>query len=141
SSIALSLFARGQQMAADRGLILVDTKYEFGVDEEGNILLADEIHTPDSSRFWLADGYEKAFEEGGRPPSFDKDIIRAWVDARCDPYKDPVPEIPEALIEETSRVYIDAYESITGKTFEPDLAGETPLARIRERLSPYFSAA
>ncbi len=141
STAALALFKRGQEMVARQGFILVDTKYEFGIDADGTILLADEIHTPDSSRFWLADGYQKAFEEGSRPPSLDKDIIRAWVDARCDPYKDPVPEIPEALIEETSRVYIDAYESITGKTFEPDLAGETPLARIRERLSPYFSAA
>ncbi len=139
SSIALSLFARGQQMAADRGLILVDTKYEFGVDEEGNILLADEIHTPDSSRFWLADGYEKAFEEGGRPPSFDKDIIRAWVDARCDPYKDPIPEIPAEMIEATSKVYMEAYEAITGQTFEPDLTGETPLARVRANLQPYFT--
>jgi phosphoribosylaminoimidazole-succinocarboxamide synthase len=140
STAALALFRRGQEMVADKGFILVDTKYEFGIDEDGNILLADEIHTPDSSRYWLADGYRKAFEEGTRPPSLDKDIIRAWVDARCDPYNDPIPEIPEALIEETSRVYIDAYEAITGRTFEPDLTGETPLVRIRERLAPYFSA-
>ncbi|WP_153770415.1 phosphoribosylaminoimidazolesuccinocarboxamide synthase [Labrenzia sp. CE80] len=139
SSIALSLFARGQQMAADRGLILVDTKYEFGADEEGNILLADEIHTPDSSRFWLADGYEKAFNAGERPPSFDKDIIRAWVDARCDPYKDPIPEIPAEMIEATSRVYMEAYEAITGQTFLPDTSGETPLARVRANLQPYFT--
>ncbi len=141
STAALALFERGQEMVAKRGFILVDTKYEFGIDEDGTILLADEIHTPDSSRFWLADGYQKAFEEGTRPPSLDKDIIRAWVDARCDPYKDPVPEIPQELIEETSRVYIGAYEAITGKTFEPDLAGDTPLARIRERLAPYFTTA
>ena len=76
---SLALFARGQAMAAQRGLILVDTKYEFGTDAEGNILLADEIHTPDSSRYWIADGYQAAFEAGGRAPSFDKDVIRSWV--------------------------------------------------------------
>ncbi|PSN12669.1 phosphoribosylaminoimidazolesuccinocarboxamide synthase, partial [filamentous cyanobacterium CCP5] len=65
----------------------------------GTIVLADEIHTPDSSRFWLADGYQKAFAEGGRPPSFDKDVIRSWGDARCDPYTDDLPEIPKELID------------------------------------------
>ncbi len=91
SAKALALFARGQTLAAERGLILVDTKYEFGTDAEGRILLADEIHTPDSSRYWIADGYQAALDGGTRPPSFDKDVIRAWVVARCDPYKDPIP--------------------------------------------------
>lgn len=140
SSKALALFARGQKMAAERGLILVDTKYEFGVDAAGNILLADEIHTPDSSRYWIASGYEAAFEAGSRPPSFDKDVIRSWVAARCDPYKDAIPEIPAEMIEATSRVYIDAYEAITGQGFAPDLTGETPLARVRANLAPYFTA-
>ncbi len=140
SSKALALFARGQKMAAERGLILVDTKYEFGVDAAGNILLADEIHTPDSSRYWIASGYETAFEAGSRPPSFDKDVIRSWVAARCDPYKDAIPEIPTEMIEATSRVYIDAYEAITGQGFAPDLTGETPLARVRANLAPYFTA-
>ncbi len=97
----------------------------------GNILLADEIHTPDSSRYWIASGYEAAMTAGTRPPSFDKDVIRSWVAARCDPYKDPIPAIPEPMIEGTSRVYIQAYEAITGQTFTPDLTGDTPLARIR----------
>ncbi|MFD1694865.1 phosphoribosylaminoimidazolesuccinocarboxamide synthase [Roseibium aestuarii] len=139
SDMALKIFARGQEMAAKRGLILVDTKYEFGVDEAGEIILADEIHTPDSSRYWLADGYETAFAEGTRPPSFDKDIIRAWVDARCDPYKDDIPEIPADMIEKTARVYIQAFEAITGQTFVPDMTGETPLARIRTNLASYFT--
>ena len=138
SAKALALFARGQKMAAERGLILVDTKYEFGLDAEGNILIADEIHTPDSSRYWIASGYPAAFEAGTRPPSFDKDVIRSWVGARCDPYKDPIPEIPAEMIEKTSRVYIDAYEQITGETFVPDLSGETPLARVRANLAPWF---
>ncbi len=71
SAKALALFARGQQLAAKRGLILVDTKYEFGTDADGNILLADEIHTPDSSRYWIASGYAAAFEAGTRPPDSD----------------------------------------------------------------------
>ncbi len=140
SQKALALFSRGQKMAADRGLILVDTKYEFGTDGEGNILLADEIHTPDSSRYWIAEGYRKAFESGDRPPSFDKDVIRSWVVARCDPYKDPVPDIPLEMIEKTAKVYIDAFEAITGQAFVPDVRGATPLERIRTNLTPFFTA-
>jgi phosphoribosylaminoimidazole-succinocarboxamide synthase len=139
SATALALFARGQQMAADRGLILVDTKYEFGTDAEGRILLADEIHTPDSSRYWIADGYPAAFAAGTRPPSFDKDVIRAWVVARCDPYHDPIPPIPPELIEQTARVYIDAFEAITGQPFRPDGEGATPLDRIRRNLNGFFT--
>ncbi|QLF68196.1 phosphoribosylaminoimidazolesuccinocarboxamide synthase [Peteryoungia desertarenae] len=138
SRYALSLFARGQQIAAERGLILVDTKYEFGTDEAGQIILADEIHTPDSSRYWIAESYQQAFERGTRPESFDKDFVRAWVAERCDPYKDPIPEIPTSLIEETSRVYIRAYEAITGQSFVPDDSGETPLERLRANLASYF---
>lgn len=139
SRYALALFARGQARAAERGLILVDTKYEFGVDGRGTIILADEIHTPDSSRYWLADTYQESFETGARPKSFDKDFVRAWVTARCDPYRDPIPEIPVELVEQTSQVYIQAYEAITGKVFTPDLSGATVLERIRANLEPYFS--
>ncbi|MGX5849028.1 phosphoribosylaminoimidazolesuccinocarboxamide synthase [Mesorhizobium sp. PL10] len=138
SRYALALFARGKALAAERGLILVDTKYEFGTNRDGTIILADEIHTPDSSRYWLAESYEQRFEAGERPQSFDKDFIRAWVTARCDPYTDRIPKIPAELIEQTSRVYTQAYETITGKTFVPDLSGKTVLDRIRENLKPYF---
>jgi phosphoribosylaminoimidazole-succinocarboxamide synthase len=140
SEKALALFARGQQIAAKRGLILVDTKYEFGTDATGAIFLADEIHTPDSSRYWIADGYENALENGTRPPSFDKDVIRSWVVARCDPYKDPIPEIPAEMIEKTARVYIDAFEAITGQPFQPDISGSTPLDRVRANLVRFFAA-
>lgn len=140
SARALALFARGQKMAAERGLILVDTKYEFGRDSAGRILLADEIHTPDSSRYWLAEGYETAFATGSRPPSFDKDVIRAWVVARCDPYKDPIPEIPAEMIARTAEVYVEAFEMITGQAFLPDLSGPTPLDRVRANLGQYFTA-
>lgn len=138
SRYALALFARGKALAAKRGMILVDTKYEFGTDKDGAIILADEIHTPDSSRYWLAASYEERFKAGERPQSFDKDFIRAWVTARCDPYKDRIPKIPAELIEQTSRVYTQAFETITGKTFTADISGKTVLDRIRENLRPYF---
>jgi phosphoribosylaminoimidazole-succinocarboxamide synthase len=140
SETALALFARGQKIAAERGLILVDTKYEFGTDAKGRILLADEIHTPDSSRYWIADGYPEALAAGTRPPSFDKDVIRSWVVARCDPYKDAIPAIPLEMIEKTARVYIDAFERITGQAFVPDASGPTPLDRVRANLKPFFTA-
>lgn len=139
SRYALALFARGQELARARGLILVDTKYEFGTDSEGNIILADEIHTPDSSRYWIADSYEKSVAAGERPASFDKDFVRAWVAERCDPYHDEIPAIPDSLVEETSAVYIKAYEQITGETFVADNSGETPLARIRNNLGYLFN--
>ena len=140
SGYALALFARGQMMAAERGLILVDTKYEFGLDATGRILLADEVHTPDSSRYWLAEGYDAAFAAGTRPPSFDKDVVRSWVAARCDPYGDPIPEIPAEMITQTSRVYQQAFAAITGQAFQPDLTGDTVLDRVRANLQPYFTA-
>ena len=138
SDYALALFARGQEIARKRGLILVDTKYEFGTDENGTIILADEIHTPDSSRYWLAGSYQERFEKGMRPESFDKDFVRAWVTERCDPYKDEIPEIPGELVEETSKVYIRAFEAITGTPFVPDDRGATPRDRVRASLARYF---
>jgi len=137
SALSLALFARGQQGAAARGLILADTKYEFGTDATGRIVLADEIHTPDSSRYWRASSYEARFEAGAAPESFDKDFVRTWVAARCNPYTDPVPTIPPELIEATSRVYIQAFETITGETFVPPPADEDILGRIRRNLAPY----
>ena len=134
SAYSLALFARGQQMAGERGLILADTKYEFGLDAGGRVILADEIHTPDSSRFWRAETYEARFAAGLPPESFDKDVIRRWIAARCDPYKDALPAIPQDLILETALVYIQAYETITGRRFvlPEDL---TPvLDRVRRNL-------
>lgn len=134
SDCALAVFARGQALAAERGLILADTKYEFGVDAAGTIMLADEIHTPDSSRYWRADTYAARFAAGERPDSFDKDFVRSWVAERCDPYVDPIPEIPADLIFQTALVYVQAFETITGQTFEPPAAGEPILDRIRRNL-------
>ncbi len=140
SKYALALFARGQEMAAARGLILVDTKYEFGVDTNGQIILADEIHTPDSSRYWFAETYADRFAKGERPDNFDKDFVRAWVAARCDPYKDQIPEIPAEMIDETARVYIQAFETITGRDFEVETGDEPILTRIRKNLAVYTPA-
>jgi phosphoribosylaminoimidazole-succinocarboxamide synthase len=138
SDHALALFARGQAIAAERGLILADTKYEFGIDANGKVVLADEIHTPDSSRFWLRQSYAERFERGDPPESFDKDFVRNWVAARCDPYKDPIPEIPAELVFETALVYVRAFETITGQTFQPPAADEPLLDRIRRNLATYF---
>ena len=137
---ALALFDRGQALAAERGLILADTKYEFGTDADGNILLADEIHTPDSSRYWRADSYEARFAAGERPDSFDKDVVRSWVAARCDPYRDELPAIPDELVLATAAVYIQAFEAITGRPFDlPE--GEGPiLERIRRNLTAFLGA-
>lgn len=139
SAYALALFARGQAMAAERGLILADTKYEFGLDETGAIVLADEIHTPDSSRFWKASTYAARFEAGQRPESFDKDFVRARVAERCDPYNDPIPEIPADLIARTSAVYIEAFEAITGQTFDMPDADEPVMARVKRNLDAYLA--
>ncbi|CAO3439442.1 phosphoribosylaminoimidazolesuccinocarboxamide synthase [Azospirillum endophyticum] len=139
SDKALALFARGREMAAERGLILVDTKYEFGFDQDGNILLADEIHTPDSSRYWFAGSYQERFEAGDKPESFDKDFVRNWVVARCDPYTQDVPEIPGDVVLEAARVYIEAGETITGRPFEVPATAVPVLDRIRANLAPYFT--
>lgn len=141
SEYALALFARGKAVASGRGLILADTKYEFGTDADGRIVLADEIHTPDSSRYWFAASYAERFARGERPESFDKDFIRSWVAARCDPYKDPIPEIPREILLETAEVYIRAFETITGETFLRFPEREAPLDRIRRHLTKYFSGS
>ena len=135
---AHALFARGREMAAARGLILVDTKYEFGFDEAGNIILADEIHTPDSSRYWFADSYPARFAAGEAPQSFDKDFVRSWVTARCDPYKDPIPEIPRDIVLAAAAVYIEAFETITGKVFKVPTGAVKVLERIRSNIAAFF---
>ncbi|ACA18028.1 Phosphoribosylaminoimidazolesuccinocarboxamide synthase [Methylobacterium sp. 4-46] len=138
SETALALFARGQDLAARRGLILADTKYEFGTDAQGRIVLADEIHTPDSSRYWFAGSYPARFAAGEAPESFDKDFVRNWVVARCDPYRDPIPAIPPEVVMETALVYVRAFETITGQPFALPDPAEPPLARIRRNLRTYL---
>jgi len=139
SAYALALFAQGRAMAAPRGLILVDSKYEFGFAEDGSIVLADEIHTPDSSRYWRAETYPARFSAGERPDSLDKDFIRTWVAARCDPYHDAIPPIPQAVILEAAWVYITLYETITGQGFTLPPLHPPVLDRIRQNLAGYFT--
>ncbi len=140
SGYALALFARGQAMAAQRGLILADTKYEFGLDQAGRVVLADEIHTPDSSRYWRAEGHEARVAAGARPESFDKDVVRAWMAERCDPYRDAVPAIPEALVLATAAAYIEAFEVITGRELAlPPVGAEPVLERVRRNLRGLFT--
>jgi len=130
SEKSLALFSRGRQLAEKNGLILVDTKYEFGIDENGIITVADEIHTPDSSRFWIAESYNERLETGKNPESLDKEFLRLWIDAKCDPYNDPIPEIPPETLLEFSDKYIKLFELVTGEAFEkPD-----PLISVRDRI-------
>jgi phosphoribosylaminoimidazole-succinocarboxamide synthase len=138
AELALSLFACGRAIAGARGLILADTKYEFGRDAEGRILLADEVHTPDSSRYWLAASYDERFGAGEPPESLDKDFIRRWLAARCDPYRDPIPAVPRAVVAEAARIYVEVFETITGEAFAlPDPAVPV-LDRIRANLASYL---
>ncbi len=135
--IALSLFARGQELAARNGLILVDTKYELGWDADGNVMLIDEIHTPDSSRYWIADSYAARFEAGQEPENIDKEFLRLWFVDNCDPYNDAVlPAAPEELVVELSARYQQLYEMITGREFEP--VQSPPIReRLRANLAQY----
>lgn len=134
SAYALALFARGQEIAAKAGLILVDTKYEFGFDKDGVLTLGDEIHTPDSSRYWMADTYQDASDAGKEPTTLDKDQIRRWVVERVDAYKDDIPAIPDELRISTAETYISVYEKITGQKFDMSTAGENPEQRVLDAL-------
>jgi len=120
SKKALQLFARGQEEALKRGLLLVDTKYELGRNTQtGDITLVDEIHTPDSSRYWLANTYQERFDKGEDPDRIDKDILRVWYSKNSDPYKDKVlPPPPTYLVVTLSQRYIQLYELITGEMFQ-----------------------
>jgi phosphoribosylaminoimidazole-succinocarboxamide synthase len=116
---ALEVFKLGQEVAAERGLILVDTKYEMGKDADGNIVLIDEVNTPDSSRYWLSSSYSQRIAEGKEPENIDKEFLRLWFRDHCDPYKDEtIPDAPKDLVCELSRKYISLYEMITGKEFD-----------------------
>jgi phosphoribosylaminoimidazole-succinocarboxamide synthase len=118
---AFQLFELGAAIASLRGLILVDTKYEFGTDGKGDIVLIDEVHTPDSSRYWLKESYEERVSKGEEPDSIDKEFFRLWFRRHCDPYKDKVlPKAPDDLVAELSSRYLQLYEMITGGDFPVD---------------------
>ena len=132
AEMAKALFATGQRICAERGLILVDTKYEFGKTKDGKIVVIDEIHTPDSSRFWFTNTYEERFSAGQDPESFDKEYVRRFLSAQGFIGDGPIPEIPDDVRVEATRRYIEAVEQITGEPFVPNL--EEPIARIRKNL-------
>jgi phosphoribosylaminoimidazole-succinocarboxamide synthase len=132
------LFARGREIAARQSLILVDTKFEFGLDPDGKITLADEILTPDSSRYWKAANYAARHESGAEPESLDKEFLRLWIAARCDPYRDPIPAIPDDTLVEFAQKYIALYEMVTGQTFAVSESGTPVKERIRRNLASFF---
>ncbi|HLG24586.1 MAG TPA: phosphoribosylaminoimidazolesuccinocarboxamide synthase [Candidatus Nanoarchaeia archaeon] len=114
---ALSLFDFGQKLVAKNNLILVDTKYEFS-DLDGELVLIDEVHTPDSSRFWIKDTYEKLFSQGKEPQKLDKEYVRQFLAEKGFLGDGKIPVIPEYVKIEAAKRYITAYEMVTGKTFE-----------------------
>ena len=135
SQRALELFAFGQEKARQNGMILVDTKYEMGRDTDGIIRLIDEIHTPDSSRYWIENTYEERMSAGQEPQNIDKEFLRLWFVDNCDPYNDEtLPEAPEELVAELSSRYIYLYETIVGKSFPFPDAGKLVQERINENL-------
>ena len=135
SQRALELFSFGQKKAAENGMLLVDTKYEMGRDSNSEIMLIDEIHTPDSSRYWIAKTYDERMATGQEPQNIDKEFLRLWFVDNCDPYNDEtLPEAPEELVAELSSRYIYLYETITGEVFPFPDAGKSVSDRINENL-------
>jgi len=132
AAIAMRLFARGQEMCAARGLILVDTKYELGRAKDGRILVIDEIHTPDSSRFWKAGTYADRFARGEDPEPLDKDFVRRHYTQRGYRGDGPPPALPDDVRIGAAKRYVEAYEAITGEEFVPDRT--PPLERIAGKL-------
>ena len=139
SEKALAIFRRGQDLAAQHGLILVDTKYEMGYDVDGKLTIADEVHTPDSSRYWIADTYQERFLAGEEPDSLDKEFFRLWLREQGFEYGDKStwPTITDEVRTMLATKYIDLFERVTGEKF---LLPETPdvTGRIQANLHPYL---
>jgi phosphoribosylaminoimidazole-succinocarboxamide synthase len=133
AAIAAALFAEGQRHAAKQGLILADTKYEMGIDQDGGIVVIDEIHTPDSSRYWHADDYSERVARGEEPRSLDKEYVRRWLADEAKWNGDgPPPVLPDDIRVEAARRYIASYETVTGRSFAPD--PRPPIPRIAAAL-------
>lgn len=135
--IAMALFKRGQEVCAERGLILADTKYELGIDKDGTMVVIDEIHTPDSSRYWFQSSYASRIAAGEEPESFDKEYVRRYLAGIGFTGDGPIPPIPDDVRVEASRRYIAAFEAIADQPFTPN--EEEPVARIRRNLGHLFS--
>lgn len=136
SAAVLKLYQRGVEICAKQGIILVDTKYELGISPDGKIVLIDEIHTPDSSRFWFANEYEARLASGEEQKKIDKEYLREWLAAEGFRGEGDVPKIPDDVRVETARRYIEAYELITGQTFTAEVGPVEE--RIRKNLAKYF---
>ena len=132
---ALALFDFGTKLVAKNNLILVDTKYEFG-DLDGELVLIYDIHTPDSSRFWIKDTYEKLFNNGEEPQKLDKEYVRQWLANKGFIGEGKIPQIPDDIKVEAAKRYITAYEMITWKEFEAE-AGDA-VERIKKNLRVYL---
>jgi phosphoribosylaminoimidazole-succinocarboxamide synthase len=132
---ALSLFERGTEMAAEHGLLLVDTKYEFGRTSDGHFVLIDEVHTPDSSRYYYAEGYEERLEKGVPQEQLSKEFVREWLMDHDFQGRegDEMPALPDAFRVRVAERYIELYETVTGLEFDPDLHPD-PEERIRTAL-------
>lgn len=139
-SYALGLFARGTQIAADRGLILVDTKYEFGRAPDGRLIVIDEVHTPDSSRYFYADTYDELLEADRPQRQLSKEFVREWLmDHRFQGKAgQTLPDLPDAFRLEVTRRYVELYEQLTGLAFEPDTHPD-PEARVLAAIGPWLS--
>jgi len=137
AAASLKLYQRGVEIAAKQGIILVDTKYEFGFDADGKITLIDEIHTPDSSRFWFADEYEARFASGEEQKKIDKEYLREWLAERGFRGEGEIPAIPDDVKIETARRYVEAFELITGQSFVAEV-GDTH-ARIETNLAKFLN--
>ena len=138
ADFTLTLFRRGSEMAAEQGLFLVDTKYEFGRTPEGDLVLIDEVHTPDSSRFYYKDGYEERLRRGEPQRQLSKEFVREWLmdhgfQGRAN---DEMPTLPDAFRVKVTKRYIELYETVTGQSFEPDTHPD-PEARIHSALSDH----
>ena len=133
---AFALFRRGQQVALERGLILVDTKYEMGYDAEGILRVGDEVHTPDSSRYWIAETYEERFARGEEPESLDKEFFRLWLRDQGFEYGKPKPEVTDDARVMLSARYIDLYERMTGESFQIEEGNVT--SRMERNLKKYL---
>jgi len=133
AAMAMALFREGQRVCAERGLILVDTKYELGKTPEGEIVVIDEIHTPDSSRFWYESTYGERFAAGKDPESFDKEYVRRWLVEHGFRGDGPIPNIPDEVKVQAMLRYVEAVEQITGMPFVPNL--EDPGPRLQRNLA------
>ncbi len=138
-SAALGIFERGQEIARQGGLVLVDTKYEFGLGPDRQLMIIDEVHTPDSSRFWLAESYEERVAAGEEPENFDKEFLRLWYAERGYRGDGEPPEATADLIVQVSERYMALFEKLTGRSFDPAAYPAGP--RIAQVLRKYLPGA